>query len=369
MISHSTFLLEIRDFFKFIFSYIKSRVIAFGQRFEKIKDIIVSFLIVKRGKYSQSFLNTSFFLLIGAAIIVGPVIAENNPFIASYLAQGEGAQQGSVLATDVYSLPFDTQYSVKPRDKVEDYTVQGGDTLASIAKRFDISVDTIKWANDLDNDTINPGDTLKIPPVTGVVHKVETGETIYSIAKKYKVDAQAILNFPFNDFADLDTFALTTGQNLVVPNGVIEKAQAIYQPQYVGQTPQIYTPPPGSTGGSGSFIWPTQGIITQWPVWYHMAFDIANNALPPIWASDSGTVVFSGCIGYGYGCHIIIDHNNGYQTLYGHMSQLGVSVGQSVSRGQVIGRMGSTGNSTGPHLHFEVRQGGRQLDPSQFVHP
>jgi murein DD-endopeptidase MepM/ murein hydrolase activator NlpD len=100
-----------------------------------------------------------------------------------------------------------------------------------------------------------------------------------------------------------------------------------------------------------------------------MAFDIANNALPPVWASDAGTVVAAGWDSTGYGNRIIVDHNNGYQTLYGHLSQISVAVGQAVSRGQTIGRMGSTGRSTGPHLHFEVRQGGRQLNPALFVHP
>jgi murein DD-endopeptidase MepM/ murein hydrolase activator NlpD len=200
--------------------------------------------------------------------------------------------------------------------------------------------------------------------VTGIVHKVEAGDTIYTIAKKYKVDAQAIVNFPFNEFSDPDTFALTPGQMLVVPNGVVEEVKSVQQ--YYAQQ---YTPPPGSTAGSGSFIWPTQGIVTQYPIWYHMAFDIANNALPPVWASDAGTVVAAGWDNTGYGNRIMIDHGNGYQTLYGHLSQINVSVGQSVARGAVIGRMGSTGRSTGPHLHFEVRQGGKILNPAAFVHP
>jgi murein DD-endopeptidase MepM/ murein hydrolase activator NlpD len=270
-----------------------------------------------------------------------------------------------VLATDINSLPFETTISQKPRDKVIEYPVEGGDTLASIAKKFDVSVDTIKWANDLKTETIKPGQALKIPPVTGIVHKVEAGDSIYSIAKKYGVDAQAIVNFPFNDFADLDTFSLTVGQMLIVPNGAPPQVKPAI-PYYANQ---LYQPPAGSLGGSGSFIWPTQGIITQYPIWYHMAFDIANNALPPVWASDAGTVVAAGWDATGYGNRIIIDHNNGYQTLYGHLSQIGVAVGQAVSRGQTIGRMGSTGRSTGPHLHFEVRQGGRQLNPAAFVHP
>lgn len=364
MISKITFLHELVEFLAFIFTYFKTRILSYGQSFEKIKDLIVSFLIVKRGKYSQSFLNTSFFLLIGASIIVGPVIAENNPFIATYLAQNENQETNSVLGTDVYSLPFDTAISEKPRDKVTNYPVEGGDTLASIAKKFDVSVDTIKWANDLKGDVIKPSQVLKIPPVTGIVRKVEAGDTVYTIAKKYKVDAQAIVNFPFNEFSDPDTFALTPGQILVVPNGVVEEVKSVQQ--YYAQQ---YAPTAGSTAGSGSFIWPTQGIITQYPIWYHMAYDIASNALPPIWASDAGTVVAASWNNTGYGNSIIIDHNNGYQTLYGHLSQISVSVGQAVGRGAVIGRMGSSGRSTGSHLHFEIRQGGRTLNPAAFVRP
>jgi len=119
--------------------------------------------------------------------------------------------------------------------------------------------------------------------------------------------------------------------------------------------------------GSSNFIWPTGGIITQYPVWYHMALDIANASMPAILASDTGTVTFAGCVQYGYGCHIIIDHANGFQTLYGHISSFNVSTGQAVSQGQAIGVMGSTGRSTGTHLHFEVRSGGVLQNPLTYL--
>lgn len=356
----SGFVIELKEFCRFLGNFFKWRLIRVGVRFEKIKDVVVALLIVKRGKYSQSFLNTSFFLLISTAVIAGPTIAENNPFIASYLAKNETAPE-SVLAQDIYSLPIDTTISRKPRDKVIEYKVEGGDTLASIAKKFDISVDTIKWATDLKSDTIKPGQVLKIAPVTGVVHKVASGDSIYSIAKKYKTDAQKIANFPFNEFEDVDTFALSAGQSLVVPDGVIEAAP-VYRVPGPYRGPIIAGAP-----GTGSFIWPTSGGITQYPVWYHMAVDIANSSAPPVIAADSGTVTFSGCLAWGYGCHIIISHNNGYETLYGHLSQLGVSAGQAVGKGQQIGFMGSTGRSTGTHLHFEVRQGGVPLNPLNFL--
>ncbi len=350
---------ELVAFIQFLVVYSKSRLFFFGQNFEKVKDLIVAILIVKRGKYSQSFLNTSFFILVSAALIGGPVIAENNPFIASYFSQNEIPDQ-SVLETDIYSLPIDTTISQKPRDKVISYKVEGGDTLASIAKKFDVSVESIKWVSNLKTNTIKPGQTIQIPPVTGVVHKVASGESIYSIGKKYDTDPQKIANWPFNDFADIDTFALTPGQILYVPDGVIPE-EKIRVPRRTGQ--QIAAGQPGT----GNFIWPSSGSVSQYPVWYHMAVDISNRSLPPVLAADTGTVSYAGCLKGGYGCHIRINHANGYETLYAHLSRIDVSVGQGVAKGQTIGRIGSTGRSTGPHLHFEVRSGGRLVNPLGFL--
>ncbi|MCX7997170.1 MAG: peptidoglycan DD-metalloendopeptidase family protein [Patescibacteria group bacterium] len=355
---------DIGEFSSFLRSYLTSRVIYFGKNFEQLKDIIVAFLIVKRGKYSNSFLNSSFFLLIVAVLIGGPIIAENNPFAIN---EEDQAYQATVIAYSPDQFALGTVLSDKPRDKVEDYTVKGGDTLESIAKKFDISVDTIRWANTegIKNDVIKPGQTIKIPPVTGVVHKVASGDNIYTIAKKYSVDPQAIVNFPFNDFADLDTFQLTPGQNLFVPGGVIEQAKPVNRGSF--ETRATMAQIQGGAKGTSNFIWPTSGLITQYPVWYHMALDIASNSLPPIQAADSGTVSYTGCIAWGYGCHIIIDHGNGYQSLYAHLSTISVSAGQSVSQGEQIGIMGSTGRSTGPHLHFEIRSGGGLLNPLNFL--
>jgi len=358
MDSDKNFAQEFFQFLQFLLSYSKSRLTIFGVNFEKTKDVIVSFLVVKRGKYSQSFLNTSFFLLVSAALVGGPVIAENNPFISNYLAQEESPTE-SVLTTDIYELPFKTTISQKPRDAVVDYKVEAGDTLASIAKKFDISVDTIKWANNLKAELIKPGQILKIPPVTGIVHKVASGESIYSIAKKYKTEAQKIVNFPFNDFADLDTFALNTGQILYVPDGVIEEVKPA-APKFVAQIQ-------AGVRGTSNFIWPTSGSISQYPVWYHMAVDIANSAAPAILAADSGTITYAGCDRYGYGCHVVVDHGNGYQSLYAHLSSFAVSAGQGVVQGQTLGTMGCTGRCSGTHLHFEIRSGGGLLNPLNFL--
>lgn len=357
------FIKDIFSFIRFFYSYTKTRLIFFGINIEKIKDIFVSLLIVKRGKYSQSFLNTSFFLLVSTVMLGGSVIAENNPLLAHYFASKDQIEQ-SVLESNIEDMPFETTISQKPRDTVIQYAVEEGDSLDSVSKKFDISIDTIKWVNDLKSDTIKNDQILKIPPVTGVMHKVVSGETIYSIAKKYKTDAQNIVNFPFNDFVDLDTFSLNTGQDLVVPGGIIEEEKPIYRPRFVSQV--IAGAP-----GRGNFIWPTSGSISQNPIWYHMALDIANSNAPDIIAADAGTVVYAGCMRYGYGCHVIIDHNNGYRSLYGHLSQIyvGIETGRNtVSQSQPVGKMGSTGKSTGAHLHFEVRtSAGQLLNPLNFL--
>lgn len=350
---------EIPSFIRFIQVYLKSRIIQAGTSFEKVKDVIVALLIVKRGKYSSSFLNTSFFILVITVLIAGPAIADNNPF--TNRNESDVSFESSSLTFDPYKNSVTTIISTKPRDKVVEYLVEDGDTLSSISSKFSVSIDSIKWANDLDSDTIKPGTALKVPPVTGVVHEVVSGDNIYSIAKKYSVDAQNIVNFPFNDFQDTDTFQLTPGQVLYVPDGTIKKkSDPLPAPKFVAKIQ-------AGVKGTSNFIWPTSGSITTYPVWYHMALDIANNARPAILASDTGTVTFTGCYNWGYGCHIIINHGNGYETLYGHLSAIDVSPGQVVSQGQRIGVMGSTGRSTGTHLHFEIRSGGRQLNPLGFL--
>ncbi len=351
---------SISEFIKFFKEYLISRLVGFGRVFEKVKDLVVALLVVKRGRYSTSFLNTSFLILVASSFIAAPIIAENNPFFNNLNQQNETTYEGGEIAYNLNEQSMETIYSAKPRSGMENYTVLGGDTLSSVAEKFDISVDTIKWANNLKTETIKPGQVLKIPPVTGVVHRVSSGETIYSIAKKYKTSPQNIINFPFNEFTSLDTFGLTVGQILYVPDGVIEEEAKPAAPRYFAQVQQ-------GVRGSSNFIWPTSGGITQYFVWYHPAIDIANAAAPAIIASDKGTVTFAGCYPYGYGCHIIINHNNGFETLYAHLSRLDVSPGQVVNQGQQIGVMGSTGRSTGTHLHFEIRSSGVAQNPLGYL--
>lgn len=359
------FISELREFILFGKDYFKARIVRFGHWFEGLKNIVVAFLVVKRGKYSSSFLNTSFLLLVVSAFVAGPIIAENNPFVSS-LSQSQGSTQSAEIAYDPTEGAVGTVFSDKPRSTIVEHTVTGGETLESIGKKFGVSADTIKWANDLKSaNSIKPGQSLKIPPINGIVHKVASGDSIYSIAKKYQTNAQKIANFPFNDFADLESFSLTPGQILFVPDGVPQEVKPPPSRYIAAQ----YGPPAGV--GSSQFIWPTTShSVSQYPVSYHMAFDIeSHTGNPPIFASAGGTVSVPGFQPGGYGNHVIIDHGNGYQTLYAHLSAITVSNGQSVGQGAQIGVMGSTGRSTGTHLHFEVRSGGALLNPASFVRP
>ncbi|OGG07195.1 hypothetical protein A3D05_01695 [Candidatus Gottesmanbacteria bacterium RIFCSPHIGHO2_02_FULL_40_24] len=348
---------DILAWLRFLSIYTQKKLLKGAVNFEKGKDILVDVLLVKRGRYSKHFLNISFIFLIAGAIIGGPVIAEYYPTVEP---QESGYDENSedILSYSDDELSTTTVVSDKPRFEIIDYEVTAGDTLGSIAEKFGISVDTIKWANSLKTEKLIAGQSLRIPPVTGIVHKVVAGDNIYSLGKKYKSEPQKIVNFPANDFADLDTFALNIGQILFIPDGVIPEAKPVYRaapvPQYIA-------------GAGGKFQWPAQGQITQYPVSYHMAVDIANRSAPPIAAGDAGSVLYAGCIRYGYGCHVVINHADGYQTLYAHLSSLSVSAGQGVGRGQVIGKMGSTGRSSGTHVHFEVRKNGVIVNPLSFL--
>lgn len=336
--------------------YIERKFSRFGAWFETNKDRLVDLLMARRGTYQRPFLYFSLSILFAVGIMSGPILARTYPG-GLPAALAEFTPPSAVFSSfDLTEYGVQTQISEKPRDSVITYTVEKGDTLAKIGEKFGISVDTIKWANDMKRDSLSIGQELKIPPVTGVVHKVREGETIYSIAKRYKTDAQKVVNFPFNDFSDLDTFALAVGQTLIVPDGVQPSAPAILRPL-----------PPIAAGGTGQFLWPAGGIITQYPVWYHMALDIANPSAPGIAAGDSGTVAIVEYLRYGYGFYLTIDHGGGLSTLYAHMSDIYVKPGDSVARGQIIGKMGSTGRSTGTHLHFEVRKNGTPIDPRPFL--
>jgi len=350
---------DVREYIKFLGRYLPERTMQFLEGFESGKDVVVEGLTAKRGRYTRPFLHTGMTGLFLVGLLLAPIITQA---VSNEEELGKG---GTILGMTMDYLDTTTSVSIKPRDGVVTYIVQTGDTVSSIAKKFDVSIDTIRWQNDLASiDAIKPGQKIEIPPVTGMMHKVKRGETIYSIAKKYDIDAQQIVNWPFNAYANDETFALAVGQTLVVPDGV-KPAEQLWDPKrYVAQR----TPDAGVVSGTGQFVWPAAGGITQRYVWYHKALDIANRAAPSILAADAGKVIVAGWPdGFGYGNRVIIDHGNGFQTLYGHMASISVGVGQTVNRGNVIGRMGSSGRSSGIHLHFEIRQGGALINPLTYL--
>lgn len=322
-----------------------------------LKRVLSRLMYKQRGRFSQTFVSVSMavlaFLGIGfssdlEAIINKEDSSENAG--SGYLMAAEGTGGAETLISDLQ------------KGEVTEYRVAEGDTVSGIALKFGVSVDTIIWENNLKSvDAIKPRQILRILPIVGVRHKVKRGETIYSIAKYYSVDAQNIVDYPFNSFSNDETFAINAGQELMVPDAIKPKEVVIDASRYLART---VAPIPGVVG-EGNFMWPTSGRITQRFYWYHQATDIASRDGPNILAAQSGTVVTAGWNGGGYGNYVIIDHGNGYQTLYGHMlnNSIAVTLGQKVSQGQKIGVMGSTGRSTGPHLHFEIRTAKGKLDP------
>ena len=347
------------EFVSFVKDYVYARLTRVFRRFEAAKDVLVGGLYQKRGKYVRPFIHAGMVSLVFVAVSLGPVVLAN-----TFPSNDTTEPVPAVLGTSTQMLA-ETQVSDKPPAEVREYQVAEGDTLGSIAEKFGVSLETVLWANDMtEKSKIKPGQTLRVPPVTGLVHQVKRGETIYSIAKKYDVEAQNIVNWPYNSFANDETFGLAVGQTLVVPDGVMPEAPPPTSPRFIARQ----TPDAGTVSATGQFIWPTAGKVTQQPVWYHMALDIANKAAPEVLAADSGRVSVAGAPDRGgYGIRVMIDHGNGFQTLYAHLQEVYVSEGQTVGRGAAIGRMGSTGRSTGTHLHFEVRKDGALQNPWNYL--
>ncbi len=257
--------------------------------------------------------------------------------------------------------------SQQKRTAIVQYTVEGGDTVSSIAERFGISISTILWANNLSaRSYIRPGDTLSILPTNGVVHQVKKGETVSKIARQYDVPASEIIAF---NKLQKDGGDIVIGEKLIVPGGEIAALRITPIIPRQDAFGRVAAPPPSITAPAGSgYLWPTSvRRITQYFGWRHNGLDIAGPVGTPIYAARAGTVVQSQCMRTGYGCHIIIDHGGGVQTLYAHNSRLYTSVGDVVTQGQIISLMGSTGRSTGPHVHFEVRVGRQAQNPLRYI--
>lgn len=321
----------------------------------KKKDQLVKTLMWRRGLLFRPATHGGVVALTIVAVIFGSVFGKSG-----VEAQNLEVEDGQVLQASSSSETISPEN--RPRTEVLTYSVKGGDTISTIAETFSVSSDTIMWANGItDVSGLKPGQELKIPPVTGVIHTVKSGETLEAVAKKYKGDTQTIADFPGN-FID-DSFAIKSGQVLMVPNGQIEpQAPPV---SAIAKAPNTNTP---AAKGSGALRWPTTGDISQYSSFFHPgAIDIANSMGTPITSADSGRVITAVKQGYGYGWHVTLEHGNGLTTIYAHLSAIYVSVGQNVSKGQTIGAIGSTGRSTGPHLHFETRRNGAPVNPMSLL--
>jgi len=285
---------------------------------------------------------------------------------------------GSIVRQDRVS----TKISKKPREQTIVYTVKIGDTISTIAEEFEISVSTILWENNLTAySIIRPGNTLDILPVSGVSHLVKKGENVTLLANKYSVTEDEIINFNKLD----NSGRLAMDQKIIIPGGrKINENSSVDKPTTYSGLAVIKKFISKSDEGTSlvkniakdfnavplqgnKMNWPTVGNrISQYYSWKHHGLDIANKIGTPLYAADAGVVEMAGW-GTGYGNQIVIDHGGGKKTRYAHASKFYVEKGEKVAKGQIIAAMGSTGWSTGSHLHFEVIINGVKYNPLNYI--
>jgi len=279
-----------------------------------------------------------------------------------YFSQGSaaGSENDTLIGEDGTGIDFILQ-AVRPMPETDDmdrpptrtsvvsHTVAAGETVSSIAEEYGLKVQTVIVANDLGSrGLIKPGQTLTILPVDGIVYKVKKGDTLSKIAKTYKSDDAKIMEM--NRLADAGDLAV--GMELVLPDGRLPPPPA---PARIASIKSIFVPPSTGSVSAGRLLWPA-GVtrISQYYKRGHTGIDIAGPIGTPLYSAEDGVITYAGWNSGGYGNMIIVDHGNGLFTRYGHASKILVKVGDAVRRGEVIALMGSTGRSTGPHLHFEV---------------
>lgn len=284
------------------------------------------------------------------------------PTSADDQSGSSGAVTGLTRLADVHTI-----IPSRPRYDITQYTVQLHDTLFIIAAKYNLKPDTVLWGNPSlagDPNALSVGQVLNILPVEGALRVVQPGDTLALIAKVFHSTVDSIVNFPGNNLDSTDP-QIQQGEHLIIPGGwrdvtvwqlpVVSRATVGFGPS--GEPGACQGPFSGPTG-TYTFVWPANNHYlsgNDYSPTIHPGIDIAAGLGAPIYASDTGVVVFAGLSLYGYGNLVIIDHGNGWQTAYGHLSQINVKCGGAIYQGQTLGLAGSTGNSTGPHLHFEIR--------------
>jgi murein DD-endopeptidase MepM/ murein hydrolase activator NlpD len=359
------------------------------------------------------FLNRWLTLVSIAVALVGVALMLVGPLRTLFSAEGEvGSAAGGALAAlrggsgaspavggaddlilvsnqlDRGLVPY-TIIPDRPRNQVITYTVQPGDTLTGIATMFSLDRTTIFWANadTLQGDVhmLRPGMDLYILPVDGVYHKSDGNRSFQWIADKYSVPVEDIINSEYNELAGLGPDDIPNwGMRLIVPGGVGEftdwrsPIQETVDAATGAVTRSFMPGMPGScaagitgSGGSGAWARPVQGAFSFSQPYYpgHTGVDLAAPVGTPVTAADSGVVVYSGWVpaSWGYGILVVLDHGNGWTTYYAHLSVNGAGCGAFVPRGGYLGQIGSTGNSSGPHLHFEMRWGHVPDNPASYI--
>lgn len=313
---------------------------------------------------------------------------------ASPLAVAQIAAGGSDIITEGEVLsrqpvPF-TTIPDRPRNRLMTYVVKPGDTLLGIATTFGLDRNTMFWTN---GDTLRgdvhmlqPGMNLAILPTDGVLHRSDETLTIQQIADKYGVDAASVISSPYNELDGYTPEMVPPwGMQIVIPGGVGEINTDLWKPVIVevadpvtGARSNAFMPNMAGScaagiagsGGTGVFSSPLPGASFVQPFYPgHSGVDLAMPVGTPVLAADSGVVIFAGWVptDWGYGLLVVLDHGNGWTTYYAHLSNVGVGCGQFVSKGGYVGNVGSTGNSSGPHLHFEARWNHTPDNPAAYM--
>lgn len=315
----------------------------------------------------------------------GPIIEESpgdiqielSPFVAP---DGSELNSGVLREASLKTI-------IPPRARVDviTYTVERGDTLFSIAQSYGLKPETVLWGNfevlEDNPHLLAPEQVLNILPVDGTYYQWTEGDTLGGVADFFKVDYQEIINYPGNHFDLTETDSsgenVQKGQWLIIPGG--QRAIKDWGPPAItrdnpasarfygaGHCGDIYN----GAFGVGTFIWPTTDRSISgyhYNPSVHPAIDIGGAEGNPIYATDSGVIVYAGWSDYGYGYLIVIDHGTGWQSAYAHLSAVAVSCGQSVYQGGYIGALGNTGNSSGAHLHFELIYNGVKVNPLDYI--
>ena len=279
-------------------------------------------------------------------VLTASINSNPNPVTPTALTTSGGT---ALIAQNGPSGTLSDVEDLAKSDRISVYVVRPGDSLSDIAKMFNVSINTIIWANDLKSaKDVRPGDTLVILPVSGVERKIIKGDTLKSLAKKYSADAEEIAQFNGLDPAG----PLAIGSTIIIPGGEIAAAPTISRPS------SSVVVSAGGAAYNGYYIHPIFGIALTQGLHGRNGVDFGAPRGTPIRAAAAGTAIIargSGAWNGGYGNYVVITHSNGSQTLYSHLKNVNIGAGRTVYAGQVIGTVGSTGRSTGNHLHFEVR--------------